>query len=112
MQRRVFALLLAGLTGAAVLGCVKNSSAPVVAGELKPLTVDQVATRLAANDGKTFIYDNNPKESLEALIDEELAKANQRILAGTPNGAYYRTWVLGKGLTKIERAAATTPPGS
>ncbi|TMQ04347.1 MAG: rhodanese-like domain-containing protein [Deltaproteobacteria bacterium] len=63
MQRRVFALLLAGLTGAAVLGCVKNSSAPVVAGELKPLTVDQVATRLAANDGKTFIYDNNPKES-------------------------------------------------
>ncbi|TMQ04346.1 MAG: hypothetical protein E6J90_04305 [Deltaproteobacteria bacterium] len=54
----------------------------------------------------------DPIESLEALIDEELAKANQRILAGTPNGAYYRTWVLGKGLTKIERAAATTPPGS
>lgn len=46
-----------------------------------------------------------PIETFEVLIDEELAKANQRIQAGTPKGAYYKTWVLGKGLTKVERAA-------
>ena len=45
--------------------CSKDSgtSAAAPAHELKSLTVDQVATRLAAKDGKTFIYDNNTKES-------------------------------------------------
>jgi hypothetical protein len=28
-------------------------------GDLKTLTVDEVATRIAANDGKTFVYDDN-----------------------------------------------------
>lgn len=33
---------------------------------LKTLSVEQVASRLAAHDGKTFIYDNNPKSSYNA----------------------------------------------
>lgn len=51
-----------------------------------------------------------PAENFETLIDEELAKANQRIQAGTPKAAYYKTWVLGKGLTKVESPAAAPAP--
>jgi protein-disulfide isomerase len=53
-----------------------------------------------------------PAEVFEALIDEELAKANQRIQAGAPKAAYYKTWVLGKGLTKVDPATATAPAGN
>ena len=61
MQRRLFALLLPGLVLAVVGWSSTSSAAP--SHELKRLTVEQVATRIAAKDGKTFIYDNNPKES-------------------------------------------------
>jgi 3-mercaptopyruvate sulfurtransferase SseA len=47
-------VLLAGLTG-----CSRASSP---ASELRALTVDEVAARIAANDGKTFVYDNNPRD--------------------------------------------------
>ena len=62
MQRRPVLLLLASLAAVALLGCAQNTGV-TAAGELKPLTVDEVAARIAANDGKTFIYDNNAKES-------------------------------------------------
>ena len=47
-----------------VSACSKDSgtTAAAPAHELKSLTVDQVATRLAAKDGKTYVFDNNPKE--------------------------------------------------
>jgi hypothetical protein len=48
------ALVLAGLTG-----CSRASSP---SSELHSLTVDEVAARIAANDGKTFVYDNNPQD--------------------------------------------------
>jgi protein-disulfide isomerase len=51
-----------------------------------------------------------PIENFAALIDEELAKANQHIQAGTPKAAYYKTWVLGKGLTKVESPSAAPAP--
>jgi hypothetical protein len=63
MQRQRFVLLLAGVVSLAVLGCFKTSSAPAGSSELRPLTVDQVAEKIAANDGKTFIYDNNEQDS-------------------------------------------------
>jgi len=53
-----------------------------------------------------------PAETFETLIDEELARANQRIQAGTPKAAYYKTWVLGKGLTKVESPAPAPPSGN
>ena len=62
MQRRPLMLFLASLAAFALLGCAKDSSTPGP-GELKQLTVEQVAARLAAPDGKTFLYDNNVKES-------------------------------------------------
>ena len=52
MHRRT--LLLLAVAGALTLGCSKAN--------LKSLTVDEVSSRLALNDGKTFVYDNNDKE--------------------------------------------------
>jgi hypothetical protein len=54
------------MVGLAVLGCVQNNSASAAPAQLKQLTVDQVATRIAAKDGKTFVYDDNSKESWTA----------------------------------------------
>jgi protein-disulfide isomerase len=45
-----------------------------------------------------------PLEGLKPVIDEELARARQRIAAGTPRDAYYAEWVLKKGLPKLEVA--------
>jgi hypothetical protein len=61
MQRRLFVFLLPGVIAAlaALPGITSASPSP----ELKRLTVEQVAARIAAKDGKTFIYDNNSKES-------------------------------------------------
>ena len=63
MQRHRSILVLAAVVGLAFLGCFKSGSAPATSSELRPLTVDEVAAKLAASDGKTFIYDNNDKES-------------------------------------------------
>jgi 3-mercaptopyruvate sulfurtransferase SseA len=44
----------------ALVGCSRTASpAP---SELRTLTVDEVAARIATNDGKTFLFDNNSKE--------------------------------------------------
>ena len=39
---------------------------------------------------------------LHAVIDQELALAEERINAGTAKTDYYATWVVGKGLKKFE----------
>jgi hypothetical protein len=48
---------------------------------------------------------------LKAVIDDELAKANQRIAAGTPQADYYKTWIVDKGLTALDAAPAAKPRG-
>jgi hypothetical protein len=65
MTRRSI-LLFTALTAVALFACSKdNGGATTTAAKpaLRELTVDQVAARLAASDGKTFIYDANLKES-------------------------------------------------
>ncbi len=57
MQRRSLLILIT----VALVGCAKDTAAGGPH-ELRPLTVDQVATRIAAKDGKTFLYDANPRE--------------------------------------------------
>jgi len=42
-----------------------------------------------------------PLEGLKPVIDEELARAKERIAAGTPRAAYYSEWVVKKGLPKF-----------
>lgn len=46
-----------------------------------------------------------PLEGLKSMLDEELARAKQRIAAGAPREAYYTEWVLKKGLPRVEVAS-------
>jgi hypothetical protein len=62
MPRRLFFVMLASLA-LAFFGCSRNTGATASASDLKPLTVDQVAARIAANDGKTFVFDNNSQDT-------------------------------------------------
>ena len=64
MQRRLALSIVAAttLTLVALLGLMGCSRASSPSSELHSLTVDEVAARIAANDGKTFVYDNNPKD--------------------------------------------------
>jgi 3-mercaptopyruvate sulfurtransferase SseA len=55
MSRRLVLCLLATFA-LALAGCSRTSS------QLKSLTVDEVAARIALHDGKTVIYDNNDKD--------------------------------------------------
>jgi protein-disulfide isomerase len=43
-----------------------------------------------------------PLEGLRPVIDEELARAKERIAAGTPKDAYYDEWVVKKGIARFE----------
>lgn len=68
MQRRARFLLaasLASFASVATLGCSRDHGAAAspaeTASELKALTIDQVAEKIAAKDGKTFLFDNNSK---------------------------------------------------
>ncbi|HEU4733469.1 MAG TPA: hypothetical protein VFT22_36500 [Kofleriaceae bacterium] len=64
MQRSLFALIIVGVATLAQIACSHSTGTSAgPADELKPLTVEQVAARIAAPDGKTFIYDDNSKES-------------------------------------------------
>jgi len=42
-----------------------------------------------------------PLDGLKPLLDEELARARQRIAAGSPAATYYADWVLKNGLAKL-----------
>ncbi len=76
-MRTVWLLFLA-----IAIGCSTTTAEPAP-NKLKSLTVDEVATRIAAHDGKTYVYDNNPKESWVArhvptatwLDDEQVTAA-------------------------------------
>lgn len=41
-------------------------------------------------------------DQLRPLLDEELARARERIAAGTPRDAYYAEWVMKKGLRGLQ----------
>lgn len=51
-----------------------------------------------------------PTGEYEKLIDEELARANDRIRKGTPKRRYYRTWVVDKGDKRVDTVAARPTP--
>lgn len=61
MPRRLVLTLLAALA-LVLAGCSRSSSSVPAPGEVKTLTVDEVAALVAAHDGKTFVFDNNPKD--------------------------------------------------
>ncbi len=57
MNRRTLLSLFA-VAPFATSACSRSKADP----SLKTLSVDEVAARIGANDGKTFVYDNNPRE--------------------------------------------------
>ncbi len=57
MHRVLVLTGLAGLAPLAFAGAIACHS-----DSLKVLTVDEVAARVAAHDGKTFVYDDNPRD--------------------------------------------------
>lgn len=54
-----------------------------------------------------FVSGAQKFEVFTAVIDEELAKANQRIAAGTKQADYYNTWVVEKGEKEAPMKSAT-----
>lgn len=49
-----------------------------------------------------FLSGAQPLPAFKALIDDELKKAEDRIAQGTPANKYYDTWVVEKGLPKLQ----------
>ena len=58
-----------------------------------------------------FLSGAQPLPAFDALVSEELKKANDRIAQGTAPADYYKTWVIEKGLKKLEapKAEAVAP---
>jgi hypothetical protein len=59
--------LIAALLAAPLAACSKGD-APAEAApkhELKSMTVDEVAAKLALKDGKTFVFDNNVEDAFK-----------------------------------------------
>jgi predicted DsbA family dithiol-disulfide isomerase len=48
-----------------------------------------------------YLVGGQPIENFARVIDEELAKANDRIKQGTPKARYFKTWVIDKGEKKV-----------
>jgi hypothetical protein len=59
MARR---FLVAVIPALALLGCRASTPDTSLESALKKLTPDEVQTRIAANDGHTFVYDDNEKD--------------------------------------------------
>jgi len=57
-----------------------------------------------------FLSGAQPMPAFEALVQEELKKADERIAAGTSKADYYKTWVIAKGEKKLEAPKAEAVP--
>lgn len=49
-----------------------------------------------------YLSGAQPLPAFKAIIDEELKKAQDRVAQGTPANSYYKTWVVEKGLKKLD----------
>jgi protein-disulfide isomerase len=56
-----------------------------------------------------YLSGAQPTASYEAVIDDELAKANTRVKGGTPKARYYKTWVIDKGEKRVDVAQPMPP---
>ncbi len=59
-----------------------------------------------------FLSGAQPAETFSAIIDEELAKATERIAGGTPRAKYYQTFVVEQGLNANGQVAAPSAPAA
>ncbi len=49
-----------------------------------------------------FLSGAQPFPAFKNVIDDELKKAEERVAQGTAKSSYYRTWVIEKGLKRLE----------
>jgi protein-disulfide isomerase len=63
--------------------------------------VGQGATPTFYINGR-FLSGAQPIDAFRAVIDEELARAQARVAAGTPRRDYYRTFVVDAGITRFD----------
>jgi protein-disulfide isomerase len=70
------------------------------------LTVGQGATPTFFINGR-YMVGAGSLAKFSAVIDEELALAEQRIKDGTPRMHYYQTWIVEKGARKFEPQPAS-----
>jgi hypothetical protein len=63
-RRALLGLGLFSVLALPIAGCSRATTSPGghSTEDLKTLTVDEVAARVAAHDGKTFVFDNNSKD--------------------------------------------------
>jgi Thioredoxin len=77
---------------------------PIISKDMQDLQKLMVSATPAFFINGRFISGAVPIENFQAVIDEELKKANERIAQGTPAAQYYQTWVIEKGLKTVEAA--------
>jgi protein-disulfide isomerase len=70
---------------------------------LRPLGV--TGTPMVWVNGRPVAGGFKTLAQLKPLLDEELARARERIAAGTPRARYYAEWVMKKGLTRLDGGA-------
>jgi protein-disulfide isomerase len=90
-----------------------KTCAPEIATHMRELQQLAVAATPSFFINGRFMSGAQPIESFASLIDEELAKADGRIRAGTPKRAYYQKWVLDAGLKQVappQMAAPSSTP--
>lgn len=80
---------------------MKGECQAFVAKDMKDLQALMVGATPSFFINGRFISGAVPIDNFIAVIDEELKKANERIAQGTPQAAYYQTWVVEKGLKTV-----------
>jgi len=71
--------------------------------------VGQGATPTFFVNGR-FMSGAQPVAAFQAIIDEELKQAKDRVASGTPRSAYYTRWILDRGLPRFIPPPQPTGP--
>lgn len=69
-------------------------------------TLGVYATPQVWVNGRPIPGGYKPLEGLKPVIDQELARASERIAAGTPRASYYNDWVVKKGIAKFDASGS------
>jgi protein-disulfide isomerase len=84
---------------------MKGECQALIQKDMRDLQVLGVGATPAFFVNGRFLSGAMPIDNFVSLIDEELAKAKEKIAAGTPAASYYQQIVLDKGLKQLEKPA-------
>ena len=82
---------------------MKGDCQQVLQKDMRDLTAVGVGSTPTFFVNGRYLVGAMPMDNFVALIDEELAKANAAIQAGTPQASYYQQMVIDKGLKQLEK---------